>query len=234
VAGRRSRARADTTKRRRSGPPDEHRWWDPGDQAFIQQPLLSRHDFPKGWQPTTMLNNSEQLDPYEGADAPRIRAARAARVLSALDEGVAYRTRHGQLLVLRAEVFVDPAETAHRAAWQADGPAVLTSTYRARWAERDVVPNWIETTIAPMTARPAELDPRIDWLRVEDHTDPKGSGIVTIYEHLTLWCGRANAVITVRHEPDEPVREVAYDIGHTLLRRLESVPARGGRPNGAS
>lgn len=226
MAGR--RGRLDPTKRRRSGPADEAPWWDPGDQAFIQEPLLSRRDFPKGWQSTTMLNNQELLDPYEGAEAPRIRAARAARVLSALDEGVAYRARHRQLLVLRAEVFVQPDETDHRAAWRADGPTALTSTYRARWAERDVAPNWIETTVRSVTDRPADVDPRIDWFRVEDHTDPKRAGIVTIYEHLTLWCGRAHAVMTMRHEPDQQLDGIALQIGHALLHRLESVPGRGG------
>ena len=138
-----------------------------------------------------MVNNLSLIDPYEGVAAVAIRTARVARQLSALDEAVAFRAKHRQLLVLRTEMFVEQDETAHRAAWQADGPAVLTSTYQARWAEREVTPNWIETTVRPALELPDDVDPRIDWLRVEDHTDPRRSGVVSLYEHLTLWCGRA-------------------------------------------
>lgn len=181
-----------------------------------------------------MINNLELIDPYDGVDASAIRAARAARNLSALDEGVAYRAKHRQLLVLRTEVFVDPDETAHRAAWQADGPSVLTNTYRARWAERDVAPNWIETRVRPPSELPGDLDARLDWLQVEDHTDPKRSGAVTMYEHVTLWCGRANAVVTVRHEQDQHIEALAAEIAHRLLIRLESVPGGGGAALDAS
>jgi hypothetical protein len=232
VLGRRARVAEPTS--RRSGPPDEERWWDPADQAFVEGPLLRALDFPKGWRATLMLNNSELLDPYEGADAVAIRAVRAERVLSALDEGVAYRAKHRRLLVLRTEVFVEPDETAHRATWRRDGPSVLTSTYQARWAERDITPNWIETTIRRPSDLPSDVDPRVDWLRVEDHTDPKRAGAVTIYEHLTLWCERANAVLTVRHELDQPVEEMAVAVAHRLLNRLESVPERDGHSGDAS
>ena len=152
VAGRRA-ARVDGS-RRRSGPADEEVWWTPADQAFIQKPMLSRHDFPREWRPTIMLSNQEVLDPYEGVERGRSDPrARAARVMSALDEGVAYRSRNRRLLVLRTEAFVDPDESAHRGAWRSDGPAALTEMYKVRWTERDVVPNWIETTVR----RPGEL-----------------------------------------------------------------------------
>ncbi len=222
------RGRVDGGPRRRSGPAAEEPWWDLEDQAFIEQPLLRRRDFVKGWQPTIMINNAELIDPYEGADAPAIRAARSDRRLSALDEGVAYRAKHRLLLVLRTEMFADPDETRHRAAWQANAPSVLTSTYQARWAEREVAANWIETRVRPPTELPTEIDPRIDWLQVEDHTDPKRSGTVTLYEHVTLWCGRANAVVTVRHEHDQHVEPMTAEIGRRLLQRLESAPAAGG------
>lgn len=199
----------------------------PGDQSFVQQPLLNRHDFPKGWRPTLMLNNQEVLDPYDGVEAEAaaaIRQARVARTLSALDEGVAYRARKPLLLVLRTEAFVDPDETAHRQAWRSEGPAALTATYQARWAERDMVPSWIETTLRRPGELPAGVDPRIDWFRVEDHTDPRRQGGVQIYEHLTLWCGRPHAVLTVRHEPDDHVEDMALKVARALLGRLETMP----------
>ena len=55
-----------------------------------------------------MLNNLSLIDPYEGVDAAAIRTARVARQLSALDEAVAFRAKHRQLLVLRTEMFVEP------------------------------------------------------------------------------------------------------------------------------
>jgi len=214
--------------RRRSGPADEDQWWEPADQAFVQAPVLNRRDFPKGWRPIPMVNNVEVLDPYAGEGAAAIRAARAARVLSALDEGVAYRARNRQLLVLRIEAFADPDETAHRQTWLSDGPAALTATYQVRWSERDVVPNWIETRIRRPGDVPTDVDPRIDWLRVEDHTDPKRLGTVSIYEHLTLWCGRGHAVITLRHELDQQVDDVARKIAEGVLTTLEGLPRLGG------
>lgn len=222
------RSRVDRGVRRRSGPADERRWWDPDDQAFIERPLFRRQDFPKGWRATIMVNNTELIDPYDGVDAPAIRGAREHRRLSALDEGVAYRSTHRQLLVLRTEMFVDPDEAAHRAAWQAEGMRVLTDTYRARWAEREVTPNWIETTARRPGDVPAAVDLRIDWFQVEDHTDPRRHGTVTLYEHVTLWCGRAHAVVTVRHEPDDHPEAMTADIAHTLLARLAPAPRAGG------
>lgn len=181
-----------------------------------------------------MLNNLELIDPYEGADADQVRAARAARRLCALDEGVAYRTSQRRLLVMRTEVFVDPGEVAHRDAWRADGSTVLTSTYQARWAERDITPNWIETTTRPATDLPGPIDPRIDWFRVEDHTDPRREGVVTLYEHVTLWCGRANAVVTVRHALDQPVEQMTVQVADHVLSRLEALPRVGGAALGGS
>ena len=95
-----------------------------------------------------MPNNVEVIDPFEGvSEADAVRRARQLRRITALDEGLAYRARDGALTVLRAEMFADPDETAHRAAWQSDGARVLTATYRTRWAEREVTPNFIETTV---------------------------------------------------------------------------------------
>lgn len=182
-----------------------------------------------------MLNNQEALDPYGDVEAAAaIRRARADRVLTGLDEGAAYRSRNRQLLVLRTEAFVQGDEAAHRDAWHDDGPAALTATYKARWAEREVVPNWIETTVRRPGELPANVDPRIDWFRVEDHTDPKRQGIVQIYEHLTLWCGRAHAVVTVRHEPDHHLEEMAQKVAHRLLERLAVIPPLRRPTGGAS
>ncbi|MEZ5176945.1 MAG: hypothetical protein R2746_01325 [Acidimicrobiales bacterium] len=54
--------------------------------------------------------------------------------------------------------------------------------------------------------RPAPaLDPagavgaRVDWLRVEDHTEAAEHEAVTAYEHVVVWLGRAQATLTVRH-----------------------------------
>ena len=75
--------------------------------------------------------------------------------------------------------------------------------------------------------RPAMADlveGSVDWFRVEDHTDPTGSGRVQCYEHLTVWAGRGHLVVTARHDlgadPAElaaaAVATVAHDLGRAL------------------
>ena len=119
---RRDRPGVDDAPRRRTGPADEEPWWDPADQAFVESPLIRGRDFPKRWRPALMPNNVEVIDPFDGvSEADAVRRARQLRRITALDEGLAYRGRDGALAVLRAEMFADPDEAAHRAAWQSDG-----------------------------------------------------------------------------------------------------------------
>jgi len=65
-----------------------------------------------------------------------------------------------------------------------------------------------------------KVDPRADWLRVEDHTDPRRQGVVSVYEHVTLWAGRAHAVVTVRHLVDQDLDVVVASVAAVLLARL--------------
>lgn len=216
------RRSAGPARTRRSGPPDEERWWDEADQVIVEKTLLTLRDLPKRWRPMPMVNNAEMLDPF--ADVPAadaVRRARSTRRLTALDEGVAFQGKDSRLVVLRVEMFADPDEEGHRETWRRDGPAVLTATYKARWAERAHVANWIDVRARRSADLPAPLDPRIDWLRVEDHTDPSRRGVVRVYEHLSLWAGRAHAVVTVRHLLDQQLDEVAAAVGATVLDRLE-------------
>lgn len=199
------------TQRRRSGPEGEERWWDPLDQAVAEQPLVDHRALGRGWAPTAMPNNTERLDPLGEDEASAVvRTARRARRLTALDEGRAWRRRSGMVLaVLRTEVFADADDALHRSLWNEHGRASLGATWRQRWREREVEPGWIEARWVKAEERPdplhvfsaAEPPPgvasAVDWARIEDHT---GSGEeVTVYEHLTIWCGRAHATLTVRH-----------------------------------
>ncbi|MCU1351033.1 MAG: hypothetical protein JWM05_242, partial [Acidimicrobiales bacterium] len=153
---------------------------------------------------------------------------RAERRLTALDEGQAWRHGDGRLLVARAEVFDDPAEGAHRATWQADAAACLAAAWRARWDERDVTWGWIEARAHvedEATDGPAAqpVDPRVDWFEVEDHTDPAGQGGVTVYDHLTIWCGRMHIVLTGRHPfgvPIDALGWIAADVADRAMARL--------------
>lgn len=152
-----------------------------------------------------MRNNAELLDPYGPGDAAdRMRAARQRRVLTGLDEGRAWRRRDGGvLLVARIEAFAEPDSGGHRQTWQRDGARCLEDTWRERWRDRDVTPGWIEARL---------LDPHdddIDWFRVEDHTGVTGE--VVVYQHLTVWAGRVQAVLTMRHELGLDVDDVVSD-----------------------
>lgn len=155
-----------------------------------------------------MLNNFEVLDPYgPGPEADRLRQIRADRGLTALDEGTAFRRRStGSLLVLRSEVFAR-ADEQHRDLWRTVAPAVLTETWRHRWAERDRQPGWIEARWVPDAdpddGAPDDLADQTDWIRIEDHT---GEGDdVTVYHHVTLWVDRLVATLTLRIRFGEPV-----------------------------
>lgn len=193
---------------RRTGPPDEAPWWDDQDQTLIEQAPLRARQFGRGWVAVAMAANAERLDPFDGVEqADAVRTTRSARRPTALDEGRAWHRRADRsLAVLRLECFAETADDDHRATWQRDGPGVLDAVWRARWRERDLTPGWIEarwfrTDHDPAAApKPVAAPEVIDWLRVEDHTDPTGAGEVTRYEHLTVWAGRSHAVLVVRHD----------------------------------
>lgn len=191
---------------RRRGIEGEPCWWDPVDQAWAEDVSLPRKAFGRGWLEVPMINNAERLEPLAGADAELVLAARTARGLVALDEGRAWRRRRDAVLaVLRVEVYEDADETDHRAAWTATAEAALADTWRVRWRERDRQPGWVEATWVPPLDRPAGLGldeavgARVDWLRVQDHTEAFELDAVTVYEHLVVWLGRAQASLTIRH-----------------------------------
>ena len=218
----------DPAPRRRTGPAGEEPWWDPADQAGVETPLIGLRALGRGWRDTRMLNNAERLDPFGDDEASaRIHAARDARVRTALDEGQAWRHhRSGSLLVLRAEVFADAdptAAVAHRAAWTADGASALDATWRQRWHERDHPPGWIEATWVADEQR-ADVGDDVDWIRIEDHTDPGRRQEVTVYEHLSLWLDRTLVTVTVRHPLGDDLDEVVHR-AVTAVRRSLAGPA---------
>lgn len=226
IFGRRRRAviDEDPVAARRGGPHGEARWWDVADQRWAQSTLLDEADLGRGWRRFRMMNNVERLDPYgSGPDADALRAVRDARHLTALDEGAAWRRReHRVLCVARFEVYTGD-DHDHRAAWQAHGRACLDETFRDRWRERDRTPGWIEARWLDddedgrPTAALGEADAAVDWLRVEDHT---GSGdAVTVYEHVTVWCGRLTATLTFR-------RDLALDIDEAVVSACRALVAR--------
>jgi hypothetical protein len=211
--------RAGGARARRGGPRDEQPWWDPDDQAQAERVAPGRVGLPRKWKPTTMINNVEVLDPYEGIEAAtELVRARAGRHRTALVEGDAWRGPSRQIAVLRVEAFADRDvdHRPHRAAWAVEGPESLVETWRQRWVERDVEPGWIEVTRRDDVV----IDPRIDWLRIEDHTDLADPTAVAVYQHLTLWAGRGVAVVTLRHRLDTPVDDAARWFGEVVLARL--------------
>ncbi|MGN6695346.1 MAG: hypothetical protein ACTHN0_14315, partial [Aquihabitans sp.] len=196
---------------RRTGPPGEEHWWDDDDQAFVERPFLAGRDLGRGWQAVPMPNNAERFDPHgDDEHSVLLRAERDRRVLTALDEGAAWRHRKERVLVVpRIEVFRDPDDRRHRAAWQEHGPACLDAVWRERWTERDVAPGWIEArwkddadldAAAPTDDEGRAAFGQVDWISVEDHTNTAASGTIDRYEHLTVWCGRGLVTATVRHD----------------------------------
>lgn len=188
--------------RRRGGPVDEERWWRPEDQVLAESELLRPDDLGRGWRTIPMVNNVERREPFAPCDATAIvQAARDARVLTALDEGEAWRRRNDPILaVARVEVFASADDGDHRRAWQTHGPDCLDVTWRARWRERDVTPGWIEASWLPIADRPVEVfgpdvDAAVDWITVEDQTRDE----IEVYEYVAAWCGRLLFTLTVRH-----------------------------------
>jgi hypothetical protein len=171
-----------------------------------------------------MVNNEERLDPYgDDSHSQALRLAREARTLTALDEGQAWRRRKdGSLLVARVEVFAAADTEAQRQAWSEHGAACLDALWRQRWRERDREPGWIEARWRAATERPASLiDPGgLDWLTIEDQTGSAETEIVTMYEHLTVWSGRALVTLTIRHRQGEDLDAVAVAAVNTVGRRL--------------
>lgn len=193
-----------------------------------------------------MVNNVERARSL-GSDpaSERIEAARALRRLTGLDEGRAWRHRDaGSLVVVRSEIYADDdpgAAAAHRAAWTADAEGALDATWRERWRERDRDPAWIEARWVrpdPVTGddeppgpdRPdrPDLGPACDWLRIEDHTTAVGAvrrgrpAPVTVYEHLTLWGGRRQVTVVVRHDIGLDLDDVVARCAAAVERHLQS------------
>ena len=226
--GRAKRSRP--TNQRRTGPPGEVAWWDETDQAFVEQPLLSARAWGRGWQRVPMFNNEERFDPYgDDAHSDAVRTVRAARRLTALDEGAAWRHRRdGVLAVARLETFAAGDAAEHRATWQEHGTACLDAVWRARWRERDRTPGWIEARVKAaedldaldLTDDWRSLLEQVDWIVVEDHTGSTESASITSYEHLTIWCGRAVATLTIRHDQQLDLATTAVSAAVAAYRRL--------------
>lgn len=217
---------------RRTGPPGEEHWWDDADQAFVEEPLLSTRDLVgRGWQTVPMPNNSERLDPYgEDGHSATLRAERDKRRLTALDEGAAWRQRRERVLIVpRVETFADADDRSHRAAWRMLGPPCLDAVWRERWRERDVVPGWIEArwkhedeiaAVAPTDDEGQGALGQIDWITVEDHTTTAESGTIDRYQHVTVWCGRALATVTLRHDDALDLDATTMQVALAAYRRL--------------
>jgi hypothetical protein len=225
------RRRATPADRRRTGPADEAHWWVDDDQAFVEAPVLERRDLPRGWQTVPMPNNAERLDPY-GVDpgSVAVREARDRRVLTALDEGAAWRQRKERvLLVVRVEAFADPDDRAHRAAWRTHGTDCLDAVWRERWKEREITPGWIEArwkaeddvgAVAPIDEEGRGALGQIDWITVEDQTGTNDTGVVARYEHLSVWCGRGLVTLTVRHDDALDLDAISMGAALAAYRRL--------------
>ena len=80
------------------------------------------------------------------------------------------------------------------------------------------MPAWIEATWHEHPATLLTAPEAVDWIVVEDHTDPSRGGRVSIYHHLTVWHGRAVATVTVRHE-------LGLDLDEAVARAASSALA---------
>ena len=216
---------------RRTGPPGEDHWWDDRDQAFAEAPFLTTRDLGRGWQTVPMPNNAERLDPHgDDEHSAALRAIRVERVLTALDEGAAWRQRKERVLVVpRVEVFRDADDRMHRRAWREHGTRCLDAVWRQRWREREVEPGWIEARWKPdddiEAAAPADEEGRaalgqIDWITVEDHTNTATSGTIERYQHLSVWCGRGLTTVIVRHDDALDLDATGVRVGLAAYRRL--------------
>ena len=216
---------------RRTGPADEEHWWDDGDQAFAEAPLLRTRDLGRMWQSVPMPNNAERLDPHgDDEHSAAVRAERERRVLTALDEGAAWRQRKERVLVVpRVEVFREVDDRAHRAAWQEHGTACLDAVWRQRWRERDVEPGWIEArwkddealdAVVPADPEARAALGQVDWIAVEDQTNTAATGTIDQYQHVTVWCGRGLVTVTVRHDDALDLDATTVRVALAAYRRL--------------
>ena len=208
-------------------------WGNPADHELAAEPLVDRAMLGRGWHEQPMINNEPQRRPFtDDPAAAGVEAARQARRPTGLHEGTAWRHRDTEsLLVIRVDVYADADDTAHRAAWVADGVACLDATWRARWRERGITPGWVEARPVPPAervrdlhvmgeARPTGVAAAVDWYRVEDHTDPTDERRVTSYEHLTVWNGRRQATLTFRHPLGIDLDDLAADVAVAVHNRL--------------
>lgn len=207
----------------------------------------------KGWRPTQMINNAERTRPLgDDPASDAVEEDRAARVLTGLDEGRAWRHRDGGLVVVRSEVYADEvpgAAASHRAAWHEHAERSLDATWRERWRERDREPGWVEARWmwsgddpaigraarcgggmhhgSEIASSAATLSAACDWVRIEDHTAAAGAarsagdGAVTVYEHVTVWRGRRQVTVVIRHDVGLDVDDLVVRCAHEVERRLE-------------
>ena len=78
----------------------------------------------------------------------------------------------------------------------------------------------------PTSAAPALVpDGRVDWLRLEDHTEAAEHDAVMAYEHVVVWSGRAQATLTVRHVAGLDLDDVVAS-ATAALASAEPPPAR--------
>ncbi|MEZ5204235.1 MAG: hypothetical protein R2701_07615 [Acidimicrobiales bacterium] len=203
----------------------------PADQRVAESALLHRRDLGRGWIPVPMVNNDERVDPYGDDDASaEMRAARDALVLTALDEGQAWRRRDdGALVVLRVEAFAGDA-AAIRARWSDLAEPCLDAVWRQRWREREREPGWIEARWRTPSDRPDRLRPAspvedpwagaVDWLSIEDHTEAAEAEAVTVYDHVTIWAGRWAATLVGRHRQGADIDGAIQAAALALAGRL--------------
>ena len=81
-------------------------------------------------------------------------------------------------------------------------------------------PGWVEARwVADEERRRADLSPAVDeavdWLVVEDHTGAD----VAVYQHVTLWQGRLQATLTLRHL-------LGADLGDVVGRGMTALAGR--------
>jgi hypothetical protein len=208
--------------------------------------VLTAKDLGRGWISVPMVNNEARREPFGHDEASLVlETVRQRRRPTGLHEGRAFRHRDsGALCVVRSEVFADAAPVgdevigpggdpvaAHRAAWAELGEAALDATWRQRWRERDRRPAWIE---ARWVHRPGDRtgplgDPtggEVDWLRIEDHTPavepeaPGGAGEVTVYDYVTVWAGRRQVTLVVRHPLGLDLDDAVLAATRRVLTRL--------------
>jgi hypothetical protein len=215
--------------------------WDPADQRLAGVTVLTAKDLGRGWISIPMVNNELRREPFghDGA-SQALEAARQRRRPTGLHEGRAFRHRDsGALCVVRSEVFADAAPAVgeddpvagHRTAWTTLAEAALDATWRERWRERDRHPAWIEARWVQRPDDPAGPLPNapgvaLDWVRIEDHTPlvehahPGGPGEVTVYDYLTVWAGRRQVTVVIRHplglDLDDAVAGAARCVGQRL------------------